>query len=111
MEFEQPGHGSRTIDGIICLIKVDDYGKGKVLPHEKTYKGPKKDQLDLLRACRANLTPIHALFGDEPHTVADAYKRHIQGPPDQETKDANGTIHRTWNIYDPGVIERLQRHL
>ncbi len=111
MEFEQPEHGSRTIDGIICLIKVDDYGKGKVLPHEKTYKGPKKDQLDLLRACRANLTPIHALFGDEPNTVSDAYERHIQGPPDQETKDADGTIHRTWNIYDPAVIERLKRIL
>ena len=108
MEFEQPGHGPRTIDGIICLIKVDDYGKGKVLPHEKTYKGPKQDQLDLLRACRANMTPIHALFGDECNTVADMYKRHIQGPPDQETKDADGTIHRTWNICDPAVIERLQ---
>jgi uncharacterized protein (DUF1015 family) len=109
MEFQQSGHGPRTIDGIICLIKVDDYGKGKVLPHEKTYKGPKKDQLDLLRACRANLTPIHALFGDEPNIVTDAYKRHIQGPPDQETKEADGTIHRTWNIFDPGVIEGLQR--
>jgi len=109
MEFEQPGHGIRIIDGIICLIKVDDYGKGKVLPHEKTYKGPKQDQLNLLSACRANLTPVHALFGDEPHLITDAYSRHIQQSPDQETKDANGTIHRTWNIFDPEVIQRLQK--
>jgi uncharacterized protein (DUF1015 family) len=108
MEFEQPGHGTRVIDGIVCLIKVDDYGKGKVLPHEKTYKGPKQDRLDLLSACRANLTPIHALFGDEPHLITDAYSRYIQEPPDQETKDPNGTVHRTWNIFDPGVIKRLQ---
>ncbi len=109
MEFEQPGHGTRIIDGIICLIKVDDYGKGKVLPHEKTYKGPKQDQLNLLSACRANFTPIHALFGDKPHVITDAYSSYIQQSPDQETKDANGTIHRTWNIFDPEVIQGLQK--
>jgi len=109
MEFEQPEHGSRSIDGIICLVKVDDYGEGKVLPHEKTYKGPKQDQLDLLRSCHANFTAIHALFSDEPHTISDAYSPHIRRPADQETRDRNGTIHRIWNIYDSGVIERLQR--
>jgi len=54
MEFAEPDGGRGSIDGIVALVKVDDYGKGKVLPHEKTYKGPKQDQLSLLRSCRAS---------------------------------------------------------
>ncbi len=83
MEFEEPDGGRGSIDGIVALVKVDDYGKGKVLPHEKTYKGPKQDQLSLLRACRASFTPIHALFSDDHNRVGGEYGRLIAQPPEQ----------------------------
>jgi len=107
MDFEMPEGGRSKIDGIIALVKVDDYGPGKVLPHEKTYKGPKEDQLKLLRACRAHLTPIHALFDDEPQEVMGAYNRFMSGSPLQETIDSNGTVHRVWNLQDEEVISRI----
>ncbi|HMK35297.1 MAG TPA: DUF1015 domain-containing protein [Desulfomonilaceae bacterium] len=104
MDFEQPDGGVASIDGLIALVKVDAYGKGKVLPHEKTYKGPKLDQLNLLRACKANFTPIHALFNDESNAIMGRYEQWIQGPPQQETKDANGTVHKTWTVQDAKTI-------
>jgi uncharacterized protein (DUF1015 family) len=111
MEFDQPGGGRRSIDGIIALVKVDDYGKGKVLPHEKTYKGPKLDQLNLMRACRSNFTPIHGLFHDENDSVVNEYSRFIQGPPQQETLDADGTVHKVWSLYDQETISRIRKAL
>ncbi|MBI5569794.1 MAG: DUF1015 domain-containing protein [Desulfomonile tiedjei] len=111
MEFDRIEGGRATLDGIVCLVKVDDYGKGKVLPHEKTYKGPKQDQLSLMRACRANMTPIHGLFGDEEEVVQQLYARTILNPPDQEVADANGTVHRTWTIQDPDTIAAFVREL
>lgn len=111
MEFDQPGGGRRSIDGIIALVKVDDYGKGKVLPHEKTYAGPKADQLNLLRACRAHFTPLHGLFNDNNDRVVTEYSRFIQGAPDRETVDATGTVHKIWTLRDEEAISRIRKGL
>ena len=108
MEFELPDGGRDSIDGIVALVKVDDYGKGKVLPHEKTYKGPKQDQLNLLKACRASFTPIHALFSDDHDVVVREYGRLMERPPEQEARDANGSIHRTWSVSDDESIAKIR---
>jgi len=108
MEFTEPDGGRGSIDGIVALVKVDDYGKGKVLPHEKTYKGPKQDQLNLLRACRASFTPIHALFGDDHNVVGREYSALMKGPPEQEAKDTNGSVHRTWSIRDEESLDKIR---
>ncbi len=107
MDFAELGGGRSRIDGIVALVKVDDYGKGKVLPHEKTYKGPKQDQLNLMRACKANLTPIHALFDDDRNEVMSVYRSLVQFPPDQEATEADGTVHRTWTLEDSAAIDRI----
>lgn len=107
MDFEQPGGGRRRLDGIVALIKADEYGKGKVLPHEKTYLGPKADQLNIMRHCRANITPIHALFNDENNAVVNEYTRYMQGAAEQEITDADGTIHRTWTLNDPDAVSKI----
>jgi uncharacterized protein (DUF1015 family) len=109
MDFEMPEGGRATIDGIVALVKVDDYSRGKVLPHEKTYSGPKEDQLRLLRACRAHFTPIHALFDDETQEVMDAYRMFTNGSPLQETCDSSGTVHRVWMLEDDETVSRIIR--
>jgi uncharacterized protein (DUF1015 family) len=108
MEFTMPDGGGRTVDGLVALVKVDDYGEGKVLPHEKTYAGPKNDQLRLLRACRAHLTPIHSLFNDPDQLVHDAYAPFIAGPPQRRAVDRDGVIHRTWTVEDPEAVKGIQ---
>lgn len=107
MDFEDPEGGRRQLDGIVALVKVDEYGKGKVLPHEKTYLGPKADQLNIMRHCRANITPIHALFNDEEDGVTNTYGRFMQGRPEQETTDADGTVHQTWTLTDDETISGI----
>ncbi len=107
LEFDCPDGRHQVLDGIVALVKVDDYGKGRVLPHEKTYKGPKQDQLNLLRACKAHFTPIHALFNDPTNTVLGHYRRFMEQPPQQQATDRGGIIHRTWEFDDPEIIERI----
>ena len=107
MSFELPEGGTQTIDGIVCLVKVDDYGPGKVLPHEKTYRGPKEDQLSLLRACRSNFTPIHGLFEDDSNLVSQAYATYLRNPPLHETTDTQGSVHRLWIIDDAQIVTRI----
>lgn len=111
MDFKFPDGGLGSIDGIVVLVKVDDYGKGKVLPHEKTYKGPKLDQLNLLRSCRSNFTPIHALFDDQTNEVRNTYLKIIERQPEQQVTDANGTVHKTWSIEDDEIIAKIKKIL
>ncbi|MCX5872508.1 MAG: DUF1015 domain-containing protein [Deltaproteobacteria bacterium] len=111
MDFKQPDGTWRRLDGLVGLVKVDDYGVGKVLPHEKTYMGPKKDQLELLRACKANLTPIHAMFDDPDEVILKLYGSFLQSKPEQEVKDADQTIHRTWTICDKESLDSIAEFL
>ncbi len=107
MDFDDPLGEHHSIDGIVALVRVDGYGKGKVLPHEKTYKGPKEDQLRLTRACRSNFTPIHALFDDAQGALADICNPVVQGLPDQKTTDLSGHVHYTWTIDDPKALDEI----
>src|SRR3954468_7960769 len=50
--------------GFFARIRVEEYGAGRIRPHERTHPGPKEDRLRLTRATRANLSPIFALYDD-----------------------------------------------
>ena len=38
--------------GVVALVKLQPFGAGDVVPHEKTYKGPIEDRLKLMHATR-----------------------------------------------------------
>ncbi len=65
------GHeGSRvTRTELMGLVKLAPWFEGSVLPHENTRGGPKRDRLELMRACRANLSPVMGLYSDRDRTV------------------------------------------
>jgi uncharacterized protein (DUF1015 family) len=111
MEFQNHDGDRGIIDGVVALVKVDEYGIGKVLPHEKTYKGPKQDQLNLLKACRSHLTPIHGLFNDKDNEVTALYADLLKQSPQQIATDRNGDIHRTWTMHDESAITKVQEVL
>ncbi len=65
-DYTAPDGSTRTRHGILARVRVEDYGPGRVRPHERTQPGPKKDRLDLTRATRANLSPIFSLAAATP---------------------------------------------
>ena len=56
-----PDGSTHTRHAILARVGVEDYGAGRIRPHERTLPGPKKDRLDLTRATRLNLSPIFSL--------------------------------------------------
>ena len=63
------GHACPERMALICLLKLEDYQTGRVLPHEKTLTGPKADRLELLRATQAQFEPIYGLYSDPDGAV------------------------------------------
>src|SRR3954452_5475715 len=76
-EYTGPDGQRRTSHGVFARVRVEDYGPGRIRPHESTHPGRKEVRLRLTRATRANLSPILCLYDDliyaawaavEPHT-------------------------------------------
>ena len=69
-------HGATTTrKGFFCLLELEEFSKGDVLPHEKTLSGPKEDRLKILRAVRANLSPVFGLYAGASVNIASRLER------------------------------------
>ena len=61
MGFHDEQGRPRQTAGVIGALELSAPGQGDVLPHERTMSKPKDDRLNLMRACRANLSPVWGL--------------------------------------------------
>jgi uncharacterized protein (DUF1015 family) len=94
MRFAYQGSG-RRVRGVILEVRLEPWGRG-ILPHEQTMSAPVEDRLRLLRATRADLSPIYAVVGGPSPAQADLVDRAEARSPDRELVDEEGTVHRLW---------------
>jgi len=99
-DYTGPDGQRRTRHGFFARVKVEDYGPGRIRPHERTHPGPKEDRLRLTRATRANLSPIFSLYDDPAGAAWGALAPHLQTAPWGEVSDDDGTVHRLWRVTD-----------
>ena len=57
-------------ESFFALLHLEDYARRIVRPHERTLAGPKADRLKVLRAARANLSPVFLLYEDREEALA-----------------------------------------
>jgi uncharacterized protein (DUF1015 family) len=100
MRMTLPGGASTR--GVIGALGCEPPG-GSVLPHEETIPKDKSDRLDLLRACRANLSPIWGL-SKEPGL---ARLLETSGPPLASARDDAGVLHELWQVSDARALEAI----
>jgi uncharacterized protein (DUF1015 family) len=106
--YTGPDGRKRTRHGLLARVRIEEYGAGRIRPHERTHPGPKEDRLRLTRATKANLSPIFSLFSDPEGVVWDALASAPGVEPWGEATDADGTVNRLWRIEDQGAIEEVK---
>jgi uncharacterized protein (DUF1015 family) len=106
--YAAPDGTWRRRRGFFARVRVEDYGQGRIRPHERTHPGPKEDRLRLTRATHANLSPIFSLFPDTSGTVTRAIEAAAQGTPFAEAPDHDGNDNTLWRISEPDVVDALQ---
>jgi uncharacterized protein (DUF1015 family) len=107
-EYVGPDGQQRTRRGFFCRVRIEEYGPGRVRPHERTHPGPKEDRLRLTRATRANISPIFSLYSDPEQAAWAALEPATREEPWGEVTDGDGTVHRIWRVADAGVIDAVQ---
>jgi uncharacterized protein (DUF1015 family) len=111
-EYTGPDGRRRTRRGFLARVRLEDYGAGRIRPHERTHPGPKEDRLKLTRATRANLSPIFSLYSDPTDAAWSTLEQTFAGgDPWSETSDDDGTVNRLWRVEDPAAIEAVQAAL
>ena len=111
-EFTVPGTGeTKKRRGVLGALQLEPFGKG-VQPHEHTLSGPKQDRLNLLRAVRANTSPIFGLYTDDTGWADRLIEDVCFSAPVGEATDEDGVIHRVWRVLDEemqnGLVAALQ---
>lgn len=101
----------KTRTGFIALLKLEDFAKNTVLPHENTFSQPVQDRLRLLRATTANLSPIFALFGDPQRKVNCLLNQHKSAHRPYITVKKDGVLHRIWRMSDKAKIRAIRKLL
>ena len=109
--FSGPDGRERTRHGLFARVRIEDYGPGRIRPHERTHPGPKEDRLRLTRATGANLSPIFSLYSDPAGRAWGALAPHLEGEPWGEAVDDAGTEHRLWRVADPAAVAAVQEAL
>ncbi len=85
-----------TRRGFICRLRLEEFGNGKVFPHEETHSKAKRDRLLLTTHCQANMSPIFSIYPDNDNAVMDAVESGITDMTPIEATDNAGVIHRVW---------------
>jgi uncharacterized protein (DUF1015 family) len=94
--------------GFMAALRLHEFREGIVVPHEKTLAAPKADRLELLKAVKANLSPIFGVYRDAAGATAAALAKAVEQEPAAETDSDDGVHHRLWRTDDPSVVGALQ---
>jgi uncharacterized protein (DUF1015 family) len=103
-------HANKTVTryGLIALVGLVPFEEGVVLPHEKTFSKVKAERLELIKACRANLSPIFSLYSDKENQIMQVLLTSVANKlPDVDFIDHNGQQHSLWRITD----QTIHRHV
>jgi uncharacterized protein (DUF1015 family) len=110
-DYTGPDGRERTRVGFLARVRVEDYGPGRIRPHERTHPGPKEDRLRLTRATQVNLSPIFSLYDDRGSTAECVLAAATDSEPWATTTDDDGTVNRLWRIDDEAEIGTVTRAL
>ena len=106
-EFKVPGSGETLKRrGVLGALELEEFGD-TVKPHEHTLSGPKEDRLKLLRAARANTSPIFGLFNDNDGWIESLLNDVALDPPLLEATDHEGVLNRVWRITDDEMVNAI----
>jgi uncharacterized protein (DUF1015 family) len=105
-EFDNPAGGRLSRTGVISMLRLEEFSKGIVLPHEKTLSKPKADRLELIKNCNMHFGQIFGLYRDEENIVENIIELEMKQEPyfDVVTEEEN-IRHRLWKIENEEIIE------
>jgi len=93
---------------LISCVRLEEWDKMVIRPHEGTLTEARGDRLSLLFAMQANTSPILAMYADRGIQITSMLGNQAQQQPLVRVKMDNDERHDMWVINDIPVIEKIQ---
>ena len=103
--FEHEGT-SYTRRTFIARVRLQPFSEGSILPHEKTFGGPKEDRLALMKATRCQLSGLLGMYRDPEDRIGKAFRETAATDPDVTGAVAD-TDSRMWVVTNGGVLDNV----
>ena len=106
-KYTGPDGSARTRDGLFARVRVEDYGPGRIRPHERTHPGPKEDRLRLAGHAREpvpHLQPLRRPGWRRRRSPRGA----TAGEPFASATDHEGTLNTLWRVSGAEEISSFQ---
>lgn len=96
-----------SVKGFICRVKIEEFEKGVILPHEFTLSKAKEDRMELMKATNCNFSQIYSLYMDSEHKTTAKLDALSKGKADIGLTDGDGVTHRMWIVQDEEMINSV----
>lgn len=103
--------------GLVCLVKVEELGKGNIVGHENIFEINSRERYRLMKACMMNFSPIAAEYSMPDHGLNNLFERYLgfrrpdfvpnQDMPPIVDVTLNGARHLLWEITDDILIRKI----
>lgn len=105
--FEHEGR-HYTRKKFIARLQLASFSEGIILPHERTFGGPKEDRLALMKATQCNISPVFGLFSDSRNQVTAVFDAVVHRDPDFHA-ELEGVENKVWIVTDTAPINRVRQ--
>ena len=109
--FTAPDGQRHVREGFFGLLRLEDYDRRIVRPHERTLEGPKADRLKILRATGANLSSVFLLYEDREDQLPPVFAPEFDADDVVTARDETGADHSLARVTDPDRVSRVRRFM
>jgi uncharacterized protein (DUF1015 family) len=93
--------------GIIARVRLEEWDKMIIRPHENILSAPKEDRQNLLRVLKVNTSPVLMMYQDPERKIAAALAKETSKKQVIDTTIPEGDRHKVWAITDTAVINLI----
>ncbi len=97
----------QSLKGLISLVRLEDYDKKIILPHQKTSEKGRTHQYKLVSSTKANISPIFSLYNDSDISISSIIVANSAREPDVTFVTEDGITENIWIVSEPEVINQL----
>jgi len=86
-------------------MRLEEYSKGTVFPHELTFGGPKADRLKLMQATKCQLSAVFGLYSDPGNAISGLLD--VTSRPADVEAELEAVANRLWLVQDEATIRKV----
>ncbi|MBM3941603.1 MAG: DUF1015 domain-containing protein [SAR202 cluster bacterium] len=106
--FQFRGQAHQRLE-LFGRLRIEEYEKRVVLPHEFTRQAPVADRVALMAACQANVSPIMSLYRDRHGQVAKLLAQVMSSRPAVDIRGMGDQDYALWPIGDTAICSRISQ--